>query len=990
MRIMLDVTWAQDPRSTIESLCNCLDTDKDRLIITCCTSDQERIFLLRAWLNGLPDTNKSQISETVAGVVGQLKVWQPSGTDAHDVDACLLASVAQGLMADLVFSDMLAQKQQIGVHAIALSQLNLQTTDGRTTRVELIKQCQQSDTTETQVVRSAKARPLRLALLSPFPPARSGVADCSAELVTGLTDYYDLTLIDTTPEDLRDWDETTGTSAEIKSSAWFLKNSQSFDRVVYQLGNSAYHVGMLPTMAKVPGVVALHDMFIADYLHEEQDYGESQMWPEVLLYEHGPKALTVAQNDHRQAVRDYPGNYRVFRDSLGVVLHSNHALALAKTQIGMDVSLRTQLIPLTRKAANAPTPEQRKAARKALGLPETCTIICSFGLITPHKSPLLLLEAWQKSSLSSDPDAHLIFVGKYSPDNFKPQVAEAIASLPQPGRVRVTGFVDAADFTRYLMAADFAVQLRGVSRGETSGAVLHAMAYGVPQIVNANGSFADLDREAVWMLPEVFTVDEIVHAMNTLHCESERRQAMTKRGPGVIQAKHSPTACARAYYDFIEDCYEQRALSHPRMLLTAIKKAWPDGEISAAQRASLSNAIDFNRTALLPRPRLLLDMSSTHNFDGQTGIQRVVLALFDALVDLEPEGLLVTPVYLDQNDSGWHFHQANKFMTKRLGLKEHWLTDHYVFPRSGDILLTLDLSTWHLKQAHEQGLFRQFQASGVRCYSIVYDLLPITMPTVFPPGFEQSHEDWLSVVARLDGAICISKHVASELEHWRRQQADIDGPYRIGSFLLGADTETFKSNEEIAALPSYAPTLTPKTKNPPIFLMVGTVEPRKGYLETINAFLELWASGFDARLIIVGREGWTHLARDERNDIPATVYLLRNHPERFRRLLWLDNADDAVLERSYARADCLIAASYDEGFGLPIIEATRHGVPVLARDIAVFREVAPAGTVFFKNGELAQAIRNWTKPERPPKDEHTITWRESAQQVLQWLNEEQT
>lgn len=37
---------------------------------------------------------------------------------------------------------------------------------------------------------------------------------------------------------------------------------------------------------------------------------------------------------------------------------------------------------------------------------------------------------------------------------------------------------------------------------------------------------------------------------------------------------------------------------------------------------------------------------------------------------------------------------------------------------------------------------------------------------------------------------------------------------------------------------------------------------------------------------------------------------------------------------------CLIAASFGEGFGLPLIEAAQHGLPIMARDIAVFREVA--------------------------------------------------
>ncbi|MBK6649318.1 MAG: glycosyltransferase [Betaproteobacteria bacterium] len=45
----------------------------------------------------------------------------------------------------------------------------------------------------------------------------------------------------------------------------------------------------------------------------------------------------------------------------------------------------------------------------------------------------------------------------------------------------------------------------------------------------------------------------------------------------------------------------------------------------------------------------------------------------------------------------------------------------------------------------------------------------------------------------------------------------------------------------------------------PSFLMVGTLEPRKGYLQALDAFTLLWDSGVDINLVIVGREGWTDL-----------------------------------------------------------------------------------------------------------------------------------
>lgn len=59
---------------------------------------------------------------------------------------------------------------------------------------------------------------------------------------------------------------------------------------------------------------------------------------------------------------------------------------------------------------------------------------------------------------------------------------------------------------------------------------------------------------------------------------------------------------------------------------------------------------------------------------------------------------------------------------------------------------------------------------------------------------------------------------------------------------------------------------------------------------------------------------------------------LRNHPEFVRRL--------SASVKVYAEGACLIAASYGECFGLPLIEAVqRHKLPIIARDNPIFREV---------------------------------------------------
>ena len=89
------------------------------------------------------------------------------------------------------------------------------------------------------------------------------------------------------------------------------------------------------------------------------------------------------------------------------------------------------------------------------------------------------------------------------------------------------------------------------------------------------------------------------------------------------------------------------------------------------------------------------------------------------------------------------------------------------------------------------------------------------------------------------------------------------------------------------------------------------------------------------------------MPHDQRRTIPTIVEKLRHHPELGKRLFWLEGISDEYLEKVYATCVCLIAASEDEGFGLPLIEAARHRIPILARDIPVFREVAGDHASYF-------------------------------------------
>jgi glycosyltransferase involved in cell wall biosynthesis len=91
--------------------------------------------------------------------------------------------------------------------------------------------------------------------------------------------------------------------------------------------------------------------------------------------------------------------------------------------------------------------------------------------------------------------------------------------------------------------------------------------------------------------------------------------------------------------------------------------------------------------------------------------------------------------------------------------------------------------------------------------------------------------------------------------------------------------------------------------------------------------------------------------------------------------------------------DVLIYPSEGEGFGLPLIEAAKQGIPILARDLSVFREVGEGGASYFSatgRKELKIAILIWlkkySKNTHPKSHDFKIsTWNDCSANIKKFL-----
>jgi len=315
-------------------------------------------------------------------------------------------------------------------------------------------------------------------------------------------------------------------------------------------------------------------------------------------------------------------------------------------------------------------------------------------------------------------------------------------------------------------------------------------------------------------------------------------------------------------------------------------------------------------------------------------------------------------------------------MARAFGLPTDVLPDSPIDYDEGDIYVMLEWAAALLPDmtAYLQG----FRKLGGRVVICIYDLLPFLMPHRFPDFIAPVAQRWFqSVLAVADQISCISKCVADDVLRFGNALAPTrSDPIQVDYFHIAAD---ISSSIPTVGLPASAEELLKRLEGKMSFIMVGTVEPRKGHQQVVEAFNMLWERGLDVHLTIVGREGWS---------VEGTTRSIRTSREAGGRLNWISDASDEYLERLYNTSKALIAASEGEGFGLPLIEGATRGLSLLARDIPVFREVAGNHAFYFEastGAELADALMIWlalyNSGEAPsPAGLRTLKWDESIAQ----------
>lgn len=410
---------------------------------------------------------------------------------------------------------------------------------------------------------------MKIALFSPLPPKRTGIATYSQYLSAALSEVAEVHLFDTNVGN------TTVSSKvpiiDFAANPQFLTKLDDYDGCIYQLGNNPwYHLEIYKVLLRKPGIVVLHDTVLYYLIAGLNpgglvkefclNYGVERLNELWELVDSCPSGdIRRYQNPER-----YPFLKRVFAQATAIVVHSK----ASKKQI-QEAGYKgpVQVIDFLRyENDEAPLNKAERDQLKArLGIAEGELVIGSFGFIGATKRLPSLVDALDRTGNSFP--FKLLIVGEGEDSRLKEQILKRGIEH----KVIRAGFVGDDDFRRYLAVTDIVLNLRYPSMGETSATLIQAFSQAKPCIVTDHAWFSELPDDCVRKVAnDKREVADLAKSLLELSADPVAREQLGKRARAYVDLHCSPQIVARDYLEVVRSVASARN-SHSTVANVRIK-----------------------------------------------------------------------------------------------------------------------------------------------------------------------------------------------------------------------------------------------------------------------------------------------------------------------------------------------------------------------------------------------------------------------------------
>lgn len=238
-------------------------------------------------------------------------------------------------------------------------------------------------------------------------------------------------------------------------------------------------------------------------------------------------------------------------------------------------------------------------------------------------------------------------------------------------------------------------------------------------------------------------------------------------------------------------------------------------------------------------------------------------------------------------------------------------------------------------------------AADVRPVLMLHDIIPITHPQFCREGEKARHE------VRVNTMLHIAAAVIGNSQDTLHMLADYAAAHQLP---VPPTMVAWPGTPHLAMPPGTRPPASNE------FIILGTIEGRKNH----HLLLDVWQrlvrehGAAAPKLVIIGRRGWAC------DDVLARL----DAGEFGDRVEETGALEDAAIAARLAAARALLFPSFAEGYGLPLVEALDAGVPVIASDLQVFREIGQGVPELLAPDDHAAwqaAIMAYAAPDSPAR-----------------------
>lgn len=384
----------------------------------------------------------------------------------------------------------------------------------------------------------------KIAIVTPWPPQKSGIANFEFRLLPYLFKYYFVDIyIDSTYEmGNNHWAENL--YGGIYSLVELDTYHQKYSHILYQIGNSSqYHTEIYKMMLKYPGVAEIHDYIVHALFYQGLFLqGEEELYRTALYIGYQKAGLSqfraIKEFGHQPDEQRFPMSHAIVKQSKATIVHNSWS----SQQIGNE---NVYVIPLACFEANrSASDEDIEKFRDRIGHSDDEILIGCFGFVNFNKRPEVLLASLDRL-IAQGYHVRLAFFGQTN----LPTLSQQIDQLPCRDQVTITGFLDRKEYEIALELCNIVVNLRYPSMGESSGTLCEALKYHKPIIVSDVAQYQEYPDEVCWKVPVgKGEVETLAAQIAYLIDHPSVRMKLGENAGAYAETVLSPERIAESYY----------------------------------------------------------------------------------------------------------------------------------------------------------------------------------------------------------------------------------------------------------------------------------------------------------------------------------------------------------------------------------------------------------------------------------------------------------